>query len=163
MGAIARIAAIAAWGMCAASAAAVRSETPPKPKSSLSINDLERDIRAQKEQSDLDANMAHVDAQIERAKRLALSLKLLRARVKDFLDNKECAGGQKYLADLDASQRSTKVLLSELGNQCKGTTSDISPNLGKACEDERLGLMTELNALEQSRRNFERSCIKPSG
>jgi TolA-binding protein len=139
------------------------AQTPPAgaPSSSGELQELRRDLDDQRSRDQLGQSLEDLQKRLLQSRRDVQEIRIIRAKLKDFLDAKECAGAEAYLKRLDGQQQDAAALLSDLAQQCASANSDTAKNLAEACRQERAKLGQEVNEIKESRARFARQCPRP--
>lgn len=131
-------------------------------KTDVSPGELRGDIEHAKRGDELERVIEDIEKRVLQAKRDALEIRTVRARLKDFLDAKECAGAGPYMRRLDQRAGATNILLSDLQKQCERAGNPGTSNLMAVCREERQKLTDEADDIKASKRRFGELCPGPA-
>lgn len=121
-------------------------------------NILRNDIDSQRDREAIAHSVEEIQKRVLQADRDVLYIRTVRAKLKDFLDAKECVGAQEYLKSLDARQSNVSTLLADLASECASASEPTATNLRAICQDERTKLNEEIADVKQSRKRFSEVC-----
>ncbi|HEV7599430.1 MAG TPA: hypothetical protein VGO49_04125 [Bradyrhizobium sp.] len=155
---------IAALLMSVAAAWAQPAPSPAPPQQSdpaTDMQELRRDIGEQREREQSAQLVEQIQKRLLQSRRDVQQIRIIRAKLRDFLDAKECIGAEPYLKRLDQQQGDANVLLSDLSQQCSGVSGETSRSLAEACRTERSKLGEEVSEIMQSRARFAQQCQRP--
>jgi hypothetical protein len=147
---------VAAWAQPAPSPAAPQQGDP-----ATEVQELRRDIGEQNEREKSAQLVEQIQKRLLQSRRDVQQIRIIRAKLRDFLDAKECVGAEPYLKRLDQQQNDANVLLSDLSQQCSGVAGETSRSLAEACRTERSKLGEEVSEIVQSRARFAQQCQRP--
>jgi hypothetical protein len=147
----------AAWAQPATSPAIPQQGDP-----GVDVQELRRDIGEQNEREKSVQLVEQIQKRLLQSRRDVQQIRIIRAKLRDFLDAKECVGAEPYLKRLDQQQSDADVLLSDLSQQCSGVSGETSRSLAEACRTERSKLSEEVAEIKQSRARFAQQCQRPA-
>ncbi len=124
----------------------------------LNPNDLRNDIESQKAREALRQSIEDIQRRVQQADRDVQYIRTVRAKLKDFLDAKECVGAQEYFKSLDVRQASVGTLASDLATECASANEATPTNLRTICREERAKLDQELADVKKARARFGELC-----
>jgi hypothetical protein len=146
----------AAWAQPAASPAIPQQGDP-----AVDLQELRRDLGEQREREQSAQLVEQIQKRLLQSRRDVQQIRIIRAKLRDFLDAKECMGAEPYLKRLDQQHGDANVLLSDLSQQCSGVSGETSRSLAEACRTERSKLSEEVSEIMQSRARFAQQCQRP--
>jgi hypothetical protein len=158
------VAGVAALLMSASAACAQTAplpRIPQQPDPALDMQELRRDIGEQRERDQTAQLVEQIQKRLLQSRRDVQQIKIIRAKLQDFLDAKECIGAEQYLKRLDQQQGDANILLSDLSLQCSAASGEATRSLADACLRERSKLSEEVNEIMQSRARFAQQCQRP--